>query len=370
MTTEERTTSTSTSNFDSISTNSVPHGSLMEMESDTDHADTVALIVPAAAHGSRLDQWLTEALTALSTQNDDSPIGAISRSQIKRWIKNGQVLVDHVVARPASKLETAQQIHVRLPTVAAPTTLSPEAIPLDIVHEDNNLLIINKPAGLVVHPAPGHATGTLANAVLHHCPTLEGVGGERRPGIVHRLDKDTSGLIAVAKNDSTHRFLQKQFQERTVYKEYLALVDGTVSPQAGRIVAPTGRHPTERKRQAILPPDPVTGESRGREAITDYETISLYHGKSRDGMGHAKFTLLRVLLHTGRTHQIRVHMAWHKNPVVGDTMYGYRKPRLALKRQFLHAHRLRLRLPNIDTAYEFIAPLPLDLQRVLDGLDV
>jgi len=330
------------------------------MESNVGHADTndvetVTLVVPAAAHGSRLDQWLTEALTALFTQDNDSPIRAVSRSQIKRWIKDGQVLADQAIVRPASKLETGQKIHVQLPTIAAldstsSAALLPEAIPLDIVHEDDNLLIINKPAGLVVHPAPGHPTGTLANAVLHHAPTLEGVGGERRPGIVHRLDKDTSGLIAVAKNDGTHRFLQKQFQERTVYKEYLALVDGTVSPDAGRIVAPIGRHPTERKRQAILPPDPVTGESKGREAITDYETIGVYSGKSRDGMGQANFTLLRVLLHTGRTHQIRVHLAWHKNPVVGDTIYGYRKPRLALKRQFLHAHRLRLRLPNTDTA--------------------
>ena len=154
--------------------------------------------------------------------------------------------------------------------------LAPAALPLAIVYEDDDLLVIDKPAGLVVHPAPGHPGGTLVNAVLHHCPDLEGVGGEQRPGIVHRLDKETSGLIVVAKHDQAHRYLQAQFKARTVYKEYLALLEGRLTPAQGRISAPLGRHPTDRKRQAVLPADPVTGVAAGREAVTEYQVLALY----------------------------------------------------------------------------------------------
>lgn len=338
------------------------------MTDSTDtHSQSITLSVPIEARGLRLDRWLAEALT--STLADSEAGIDVSRSQLQRWIKDGYVQIDDQNIRAAYKLEGQEEIQVQIPQAAAPLSLLPEDIPLTIVHEDSNLLIIDKPAGLVVHPAPGHSSGTLVNAILHHDPELAGVGGERRPGIVHRLDKDTSGLIAVAKTDLAHRHLQAQFQARTVYKEYLALVEGTVSPEKGRISAPIGRHPTERKRQAILPADPLTGESKGREAITDYETLGVYSGRSRDGMGVANFTLIRAILHTGRTHQIRVHMAWRKNPVVGDATYGYRKQRLAIERQFLHAHRLRLQLPGADAEQEFVSPLPADLQRVLDTLD-
>lgn len=331
---------------------------------------TISLTVPLEAQGLRLDRWLAKVLSAPPPDDEARPaLGTVSRSQLQRWIKDGHVRINDEPVRPAHKLEGNEQIHVQIPQVAELPTLLPEDIPLTIIYEDSNLLIVDKPAGLVVHPAPGHPSGTLVNAILHHAPDLAGVGGERRPGIVHRLDKDTSGLIAVAKTDLAHRHLQAQFQARTVYKEYLALLEGSVSPERGRIAAPLGRHPTERKRQAILPADPITGESKGRDAITEYETISHYSGKSRDGMGVANFTFARLVLHTGRTHQIRVHMAWRKNPVVGDATYGYRKQRLAITRQFLHAHRLRLRLPHTDAETEFVSPLPTDLQRILDALD-
>ena len=344
---------------------------MLKTETHSPTSELIHLTVPEEAHGSRLDRWIVDALSAHFADANAalSPAPAIdlySRSQLQRWIKDGQILVDNALARPSLKLERSQLVSVQLPSEPTEIELKPEAIPLTIIHEDDNLLVIDKPAGLVVHPAPGNESGTLVNAVLHHAPTLEGIGGERRPGIVHRLDKDTSGLIVVAKNDQTHRFLQEQFQARTVYKEYLALVEGHVSPPKGRISAPIGRHPTQRKRQAILPVNPMTGETKGREAVTEYDVIGAYHGRSRDGVGKANCTLIRVILHTGRTHQIRVHMAWHKNPIVGDTTYGFRKQRLGIRRQFLHAHRLRLRLPDSDGEREFISPLPHDLQQFLD----
>jgi 23S rRNA pseudouridine1911/1915/1917 synthase len=222
---------------------------------------------------------------------------------------------------------------------------------------------------MVVHPARGHSGGTLVNAVLNHCPDLSGVGGEQRPGIVHRLDKETSGLIVVAKHDASHRDLQAQFKARTVYKEYLALVDGSIEPPQGRINAPIGRHPTDRLRQTVLPADPVTGQARGRPAVTEYRTLAHYTHPVRDASGVAQFTLVSVVLHTGRTHQIRVHFAWRKHPVVGDTLYGYKRPRISLDRHFLHAHRLRFRLPGTTDEREFVAALPEDLQNVLYMLE-
>jgi 23S rRNA pseudouridine1911/1915/1917 synthase len=223
---------------------------------------------------------------------------------------------------------------------------------------------------MVVHPAPGHSGGTLVHAVLHHCPDIAGVGGERRPGIVHRLDKDTSGLIAVAKNDAAHRNLQAQFKARTVYKEYLTLLEGKLQPPQGRISAPIGRHPTARKRMAVLPPGAqAEGEKAGRDAVTAYRVAAFYTGAVYGrSTSVATFSYVSAVLHTGRTHQIRVHFAWLKHPVVGDTLYGFGAPRLPLGRQFLHAHRLRLRLPSGGEEREFVAPLPPDLQQLLDGL--
>jgi 23S rRNA pseudouridine1911/1915/1917 synthase len=314
--------------------------------------------IEAADAGQRLDRWLADRLPDRS------------RTEVQRWIHDGLVQIDAAAARAGQRLEAGQSISVTLPPPPAPTTLDPEAIPLAIVYEDDDLLVIDKPAGMVVHPSAGHEHGTLVHAVLHHCPQLEGVGGEQRPGIVHRLDKETSGLVTVAKHDRALRYLQAQFKARTVYKQYLALVEGRMTPSRGRINAPIGRNPNDHRRQMILPPDAVTGESAGREAITDYAVLALYAAPLR-GAGNtlATFSLVSAELHTGRTHQIRVHFAWRQHPVVGDTLYGFKRQRIALDRHFLHSHRLRLRLPGDGEEHEFVAELPAELQAVLDQLE-
>ena len=322
-------------------------------------ASQQTIMVEAGGEGQRLDRWLAGQLPDRS------------RSEIQRWIKDGLVAVDGQIARASARVEEGQQIELAIPEIAPPAELAPEALPLAIVYEDDDLIVVDKPAGMVVHPAPGHSGGTLVNAVLHHSPLIEGVGGERRPGIVHRLDKETSGLIVVAKNDHAHRFLQAQFKDRTVYKEYLALVEGRLTPARGRITAPIGRHPDDRKRQAVLPVDPQTGVSAGRDAITDYNVLGVYAAPgTSSGAPATTFSLVSAELHTGRTHQIRVHFAWYKHPIVGDTVYGLSKQRLKLDRHFLHAHRLLLRLPSTNEAREFVAPLPAELQAILDQLEL
>jgi 23S rRNA pseudouridine1911/1915/1917 synthase len=246
-----------------------------------------------------------------------------------------------------------------------------------VLYEDAELLVINKPAGMVVHPAAGNWHGTLVNAVLYHCPNLEGIGGAHRPGIVHRLDKDTSGLTLVAKNDRAHRALQAQFKARTVEKRYLALVYGWPTPERGEINAPIGRDPRHRQRMAVVP------MALGRAAVTRYEVVRYYKEQTRrvspwprpartgqNPSGLARYALLACHPLTGRTHQIRVHLAYVKHPVVGDTVYGgRRKSSLPCPRQFLHAERLRLRLPTTGEEVEFVAPLPAELQAVLDALE-
>jgi 23S rRNA pseudouridine1911/1915/1917 synthase len=233
-----------------------------------------------------------------------------------------------------------------------PTDLVAEDIPLDVIFENDDLLVVNKPAGMVVHPAAGHDSGTLVNAVLGHDPEIEGIGGEERPGIVHRLDKDTSGLIVVAKNDAAMRWLQEQFRQRTVQKTYLALVDGAPPTPTGRIEAPIGRDPKSRKKMA------VTAPAKGREAISEYKTIESFR----------KHTLLEVRPLTGRTHQIRLHCAMLNCPIVGDVQYGHDKMSLELKRHFLHAYQLKITLPGEQKARIFEAPLPPELEKVLDSL--
>ncbi len=317
--------------------------------------EILTLTVPREARGQRLDRWLATQLPQRS------------RSEIQRWIKAGQVTVDGTVAKPSLALEPGQTVVVELPQEAEESELTPEAIPLRVVYEDRDIAVIDKPAGMVVHPAPGHAQGTLVHALLHRFPDIQGVGGEKRPGIVHRLDKDTSGLMVVAKNDRAHRFLQEQFASRTVYKEYLALVEGRLKPERGRIVAPIGRHPTQRQRMAVLPPNPRTGRSRGREAVTEYQVIGVYTARLPGGVAH--FSLVKVVLHTGRTHQIRVHFAWLRHPIVGDPIYGPKRQRLQVPRLFLHAHKLRFRLPSTGEEREFVSPLPPELQEVLDRLE-
>lgn len=293
------------------------------------------------APGERIDR-------ALAAARPD-----ISRAQWQRLIKEGQVTLDGRPVKASQRLEGGERLMVMLPE-AAPTDLVPEAIPLDIRYEDRDILVINKPAGMVVHPAPGHDRGTLVNAVLAHAPDLEGIGGEIRPGIVHRLDKDTSGLILVAKNERALRDLQRQFKQRLVEKRYLALVEGAVHPAEAIIEAPIGRDPRQRKRMAVIRPG---SSATSRPAETRYRALTFYDD----------FTLVECFPLTGRTHQIRVHMAFAGYPLVGDTVYGRRKQRLPLRRHFLHAARLSFTRPD-GQPMTIEAELPPDLQQLLDQL--
>jgi 23S rRNA pseudouridine1911/1915/1917 synthase len=301
--------------------------------------------VPADAQGTpeRLDKLITAELPRLGI--------AVSRTEIQRLIVDGFVVVDgRPATKPALRLPGPASVMVRLPP-PAPSRNEPEAIPLNIVFENDDLLVIDKPAGMVVHPAAGHASGTLVNAVLGHDPDLEGVGDEQRPGIVHRLDKDTSGLIVVAKNDAAQREVQRQFKERAVEKIYVALLDGRPPTDTGRIEAAIGRDPRNRKRMAIVP------DQRGRAAITEFRVTAHYPAH----------TLVEAHPVTGRTHQLRLHFAYLKCPIVGDTVYGRRTPTLPLRRHFLHAARLSLRLPGGQPA-TFTAPLPPELEALLQML--
>ena len=290
--------------------------------------------------GSRLDRHLAAELPDRS------------RAEIQRWIKEGRVTVNGAVLRASHKVGVGEQIVVRVPE---PETheLLPEPIPLDVVYEDSDLLVINKPAGMVVHPAQGNWNGTLVNALLFHCPDLADAGNEQRPGIVHRLDKDTSGLIVAAKNGQVRRRLQAQFRVRTVSKGYLALLEGHLESLEGCIEVPIGRDPRQRKRMTAL-----SLARGGREAITHYRVRGYYDD----------YTLTEAVPKTGRTHQIRVHFAYIKHPLVGDVVYGRRKQHLVCPRQFLHAHRLGFHLPSSGEFVEFRAELPSDLQQVLDTL--
>lgn len=274
-----------------------------------------------------------------------------SRSRLQALIKDGKAVVrGKVVTKPGYLLEPGDDIRIAIPE-PEPTDLVPEKIPLDIVYEDERLMVVNKPAGMVVHPAAGHDTGTLVHAALAHAPEMEGIGGERRPGIVHRLDKDTSGLILLAKDDRTHRWLQDQFRQRTVKKVYLALVDGAPPTPSGRIEAAIGRDTSQRKRMAIVP------DKKGRDAVTEYLTLE----------SMAEHTLVEAHPLTGRTHQIRLHLAFVGCPIAGDKVYGRRKPSLPLKRHFLHAARLTITLPGEKEPRTFEAPLPPDLLHALNA---
>jgi 23S rRNA pseudouridine1911/1915/1917 synthase len=295
------------------------------------------------APGERLDRALATALPQLS------------RAQIQRLIKEGQITMGGKATKASHRLEGGEQLRVRLPEPVE-TALIPEAIPLDIRYEDEDIIIINKPAGMVVHPAPGHERGTLVNAVLSHAPDLPGVGGEKRPGIVHRLDKNTSGLIVVAKHDVALRGVQRQFKQRSVRKVYLALVEGHIQPSEALIDAPIGRDPRQRKRMAVIPPN---RSARARPAQTSYQLVDRY----------GDFSLVACYPLTGRTHQIRVHLAFAGFPIVGDAIYGRRKQRLPLKRHFLHAAELTFRRPSDGESVTFRAELPPELQQLLEELD-
>ena len=273
----------------------------------------------------------------------------LSRAVTQGLIKAGDVTVNGHPSKPSYRVQVGDVVVVHVPA-EVPEQVLPEDIPLDIIYEDDVLLVVNKPAGMVVHPALGHPSGTLVNAVLAHCPQVADVGGLERAGIVHRLDKDTSGLILVAKSEAARAALQRQFKRRRVSKTYLALVEGPVYPREGVIEAPVGRDKRQRKRMAVV--------KRGREARTVYRAIEFF----------ADQTLLEVQPHTGRTHQVRVHLAWMGYPVVGDTVYGRRRQRLLQNRHFLHAARLRFTHPATGEEVEFKAPLPPELAAVLKRL--
>jgi 23S rRNA pseudouridine1911/1915/1917 synthase len=275
-----------------------------------------------------------------------------SRSRLQALIADGFVEIDGRAAKKAGQtLENGSQVTVRIPPPVS-TDLIPEDIPLEIVFENDDLIVVNKPAGMVVHPAAGHASGTLVNAVLGYEPEIEGIGGEERPGVVHRLDKETSGLILMAKNERAHRWLQDQFRLRRVEKTYLALVDGKPPTPSGRVETYIGRDPSHRKRMANVP------ESRGREAISEYRTAESFRAH----------TLLEFHPFTGRTHQIRLHCAFLGCPIVGDGIYGKKKPSVEISRHFLHAHRLKIVLPGEQEPRAFEAPLPEELREVLEGV--
>jgi len=275
-----------------------------------------------------------------------------SRSRLQALIKDGNVLVDDEIPHKAGfSLVGGMEIEVSFPYKEA-SDLVPESIPLDIVFENEDIILVNKPAGMVVHPSVGHSSGTLVHAALAHAPELEGVGGVKRPGIIHRLDKDTSGLIVLAKNDRAHQWVQNQFRDRQVEKIYRALVDGAPPTPDGKIIAPIGRDPTHRKKMTVTQP------GKGKEAVSRFSTIEKYE----------QHTYLEVNPLTGRTHQIRVHMNFIGCPISGDLVYGRKKSSIPLKRHFLHAFRMKLVIPGEATTRTFEADLPEDLDRVLSNL--
>ena len=292
--------------------------------------------------GKRLDT----ALAALES--------ALSRAQVRRLIEGGHVRVSDEQVKPAYRLRRGERIEGCVPEPVEPE-LAPEPIPLEIVFEDDDLIVVDKPAGLVVHPAAGVRSGTLVNALLYHCVGLSGVGGVRRPGIVHRLDKGTSGLLVAAKNDLAHNTLARQFKEHSIEREYLALVRGQPGAQRGSIDAAIGRHPSDRKRFS-------TRVRTGRTAVTHWAV----ERRLRD------LTLLRLRLETGRTHQIRVHLASIGLPVLGDPVYGGGRkgaPESGLRRQALHAVQLGFEHPRTRERMRFTSRLPEDLARVIESLE-
>ncbi|MCU0517876.1 MAG: RluA family pseudouridine synthase [Oscillatoria sp. Prado101] len=292
--------------------------------------------------GERLDRYLAAQLSDLS------------RSRIQDLIAQGNVKVNgEICASKKATVQTGDRIQLTIPP-AEPLELQPADIPLDILYEDEHLLILNKPAGLVVHPAPGHESDTLVNALLAHCPNLAGIGGVQRPGIVHRLDKDTTGALAIAKTDCAHQHLQAQLKAKTARREYLGVVYGAPKTETGTIDQPVGRNPIDRKKMAIVPV-----EKGGRPAVT--------HWRVKERLGN--FTLIQFQLETGRTHQIRAHSAHIGHPIVGDPVYSSgRFAGVNLPGQALHAWRLQLQHPVTGESIEAVAPLPQSLITLLDVL--
>ncbi len=306
-------------------------------------AECVRLRPAALDAGSRIDSYISGNLPE------------VSRSQARRLIESGHVLVVSGDTRrspkPSYEVRAGDIIEIRVPP-PEPACIPPEKIPLDIVYEDSSVLVVNKPRGLVVHPAPGNRSGTLVNALLNHCSDLAGIGGVLRPGIVHRLDKDTSGLMVVAKDDESYASLAGQIRSRTARREYLAIVHGAVPSDSGRIEAPIGRHPVHRKRMAVV-------DKGGKPAITHFEVLGRGEG----------YSLVRCRLDTGRTHQIRVHMSYIGHPIVGDPVYSKRKHSFDIQGQALHSSHLEFDHPRSAERMSFDADMPVDMREILRRLN-
>ena len=276
---------------------------------------------------------------------------SISRSAAQRLCEDGQVLLNGAPAKKNARVAPGDVLELTLPE-PQPTQAQAEDIPLDVAYEDADVIVINKPKGLVVHPAAGHWEGTLVNALLHHCrDSLSGVGGALRPGIVHRIDKDTSGLLIVAKNDFAHQKLAAQLQDHTLARTYVCIVCGNLREDAGTVNAPIARDKNDRKKMAVRPD--------GKPAVTHWQVLARYPG----------YTYVQCRLETGRTHQIRVHMASLGHPILGDTVYGHKKPELGQNTQCLHAKELTFRHPRTDEPLTVTCPLPEEFERVLQVLE-
>ncbi len=302
------------------------------------------LRVPPDAHGERVDTYLAQ-FTQLGP----------SRSYVQRLIARGYVHVNGRPVKAAYRVAEGDEVWVLVPPPESPADLKPERIPLDVVYEDDHLIVINKPRGMVVHPAAGNPSGTLVNALLAYSPKLSGIAGVMRPGIVHRLDKDTTGLLVVAKTNEAHLGLTRQLKEHDIQRIYWAIVRGQPGERAGIVDAPIGRHPHDRLRMAVVPD--------GRPAVTHYTVLERF----------GAYSLLEVRLETGRTHQIRVHMAYIGYPIAGDPVYGAgrgskARGELGLRGQALHARELRFRHPVTEEPMQFVAPLPQDFEAALETL--
>jgi len=307
----------------------------METNDDDTENDEQSWTAPENSVGERIDKFMAEVLE-----------GAGSRTQIQQWIKQGLVKINGNSIKPNQRLEQGDMI-VWKPPSAMEVEIAAESIPLDVVFEDSDLIVVNKPRGMVVHPAPGHFSGTLVNALLYHCKDLSGINGEIRPGIVHRIDKDTSGLIVAAKNDKAHTGLAEQLKEHTVTRKYLAIVHGNLAHDHGTIDAPIGRDVYDRKRFAVT-------DKNSKHAVTHFAVIEQFKD----------YSYLELKLETGRTHQIRVHMQFIGHPLIGDPLYGKKKG-VGMEGQALHAAILGFVHPRNGEYLEFEAELPEDMRRVL-----
>lgn len=303
-----------------------------------DSEDELVLTVETEFAGQRIDKYLSDSMDTV-----------VSRTQVQGWIKDGYVTLNGLPVKPNHKLEEGEVIHVRIPKPVE-VEIDPEEIPLDVVYEDSDVIVVNKPRGLVVHPAAGHYSGTLVNGLLHHCTDLSGINGKLRPGIVHRIDKDTSGLLMAAKNDIAHRGLAEQLKEHSVTRKYIAVVHGVMQHERGTVDAPIGRDPHDRKLYTVT-------DKNSKHAVTHFTVLERLK----------EHTVLELKLETGRTHQIRVHMKYIGFPLVGDPAYGKSRDK-EMKGQALHAAVLGFRHPSTDEYLEFSAPVPDDIRELLERL--